>query len=90
MMDPQLTKALLPVAARYRHRRLVLLLTCSWLLLGILLAVIYFQPPSWVPPPLGLVSAAGLIAILLVTACWVLAHRTARDPLYVADQIENA
>ena len=61
MMDPQLSKALLPVAARYRHRRLVLLLTSSWLLLGILLAVIYFRPPSWVLPPLGLVSAAGFI-----------------------------
>ena len=90
MMDPQLSKALLPVAARYRHRRLVLLLTSSWLLLGILLAVIYFRPPSWVLPPLGLVSAAGLIAILLVAACWILAHRTARDPLYVAGQIESA
>ncbi|MEE2685909.1 MAG: DUF4175 family protein [Planctomycetota bacterium] len=90
MMDPQLTKALLPVAARFRHRRLVLLLTCSWLLLGILLAVIYFRPPSWVLPPMGLVSVAGLIATLLVTACWILAHRTARDPLYVAGQIESA
>ncbi|MFP6752386.1 MAG: hypothetical protein VB855_11960, partial [Pirellulaceae bacterium] len=90
MMDPQLSKALLPVAARYRHRRLVLLLTSSWLLLGILLAVIYFRPPSWVLPPLGLVSAAGFIAILLVAGCWILAHRTARDPLYVAGQIESA
>lgn len=53
MMDPRLLNKLSLVAARYRHRRLVLLLTSSWLLLGILLAIIYFHPPSWTLPPLA-------------------------------------
>jgi hypothetical protein len=89
-MDPRLLNKLSLVAARYRHRRLVLLLTSSWLLLGILLAIIYFHPPSWTLPPLAMVSAAGIASLLLLAGSWILSRRTARDPLYVAGQIENA
>jgi hypothetical protein len=89
-MDPRLLNKLSLVAARYRHRRLVLLLTSSWLLLGILLAIIYFHPPSWTLPPLAMVSAAGIASLFLLAGSWILARRTARDPLYVAGQIENA
>ena len=90
MIDPRLFKTLFPIAARYRHRRLVLLLTGSWLGLGIVLAFIYSRPPSWTVSPLVLVAVSGAIAVLLLAGSLKWARRTAWDPRFIASRLESA
>ncbi|MFP6650116.1 MAG: hypothetical protein VB817_11670, partial [Pirellulaceae bacterium] len=90
MMDPRLLQALSPIAARYRHRRLILVLTSCWLVLGILLALFYFRPPAWSPSPLVLVLVTGLVAALLLATSCILTARALRDPRFIVGQLESA
>ena len=89
-MDPRLLKALSPIATRYRHRRLVLVLTSCWLVLGTLLALFYFRPPTWSPSPLVMVLVTGLVAALLLAASCILTARALRDPRFIVGHLENA
>jgi hypothetical protein len=90
-MTSELRQALEQVARRFRHVRLLSGLALCWLLwacIGLVLSIMLSRPGKELMPKSLLVASFAIIATATGIFCVILAHRSARDPRWVARRIE--